>query len=87
MTLVKKKITPEFYALVKSGKKRFELRLNDFEIKEGDTLLLQEWDPKTTNYTGRSISKKVSFVYEFQLDRHGQKAEIIDKGLLVIQLV
>jgi len=86
MAIVKKKITPEYFDLVSSGKKKFEVRLNEFEIKEGDTLVLEEWDPKTKQYTGRKIEKKVSYVLKFDLDAFGQKQEIIDKGLVVIQL-
>lgn len=32
MVVIKKKIWPEYFELVKSGKKRFELRVADFEI-------------------------------------------------------
>jgi hypothetical protein len=83
--IIKKKIPPEFFYLINSGKKRFELRLNEFDIYEGDTLVLEEWDPKTKQYTGRKIEKEVDYVYKFNLDDFNQKLDIIDKGLLVIQ--
>lgn len=59
---IEKKIWPEYFELVKSGKKTFELRLADWECNEGDTLLLREWDPKTKEYTGREIEKTVTYV-------------------------
>jgi len=86
MATIKKKIWPEYFDLVSSGKKKVELRLADFDIQEGDTLLLEEWDPKTKEYTGRIIEKKVSFLLKFKLDDFGQEQEIKEKGLLVIQL-
>lgn len=86
MAIIKKKIWPEYFELVKTGKKRFELRLNDFNVSEGDTLILEEWDPKIKEYTGRKIEKKVSFVLKFKLNDFGQKKEIQDKGLVVIQM-
>ena len=86
MATIKKKIWPEYFELVSSGKKRFELRLADFDIAEGDTLLLEEWDPKTKEYTGKSIEKKVNFLLKFKLDDFGQEQEIKEKGLFVIQL-
>lgn len=86
MATIKKKIWPEYFDLVSSGKKRFELRLAVFDIAEGDTLLLEEWDPKTKEYTGRKIEKKVSFLLKFKFDDFGQEQEIKEKGLLVIQL-
>jgi tRNA-binding EMAP/Myf-like protein len=57
-TAWRRKIYPEYFLLVSSGKKKFELRLNDFEIKEGDTIILEEWDPTTQKYTVRTIEKK-----------------------------
>lgn len=85
MAIIKKKIWPEWFELVESGKKKFEIRLADFEIKEGDTLVLEEWDPQTKEYTGRKIEKIVSYVHKFELDKYGQKKEIEEKGIYVIQ--
>ena len=82
---MKKKIWPETFELVASGKKKFELRLADFEISEGDTLVLEEWNPETKRYTGRAIEKKVEFVRKFDLNDYGQKKEIEENGLYVIQ--
>lgn len=85
MAIIRKKIWPEFFKQIQDGKKRFELRLADFDIKEGDTLILEEWDPETKQYTGRKIEKRVNFVLKFDLDDFGQKKEIEEKGLYVIQ--
>jgi len=60
--------------------------LADFDVKEGDVLLLEEYDPKTKEYTGRSIEKKVSYILKFNLNDFGQEWVIKEKGLLVIQL-
>lgn len=87
MSIITKKIWPEYFAAIVSGKKKFELRLNDFEIKEGDTLLLEEWDPKTSKYTGRKIEKKVTYVLQFKTDKlFWPEQEIKNKGLQVISL-
>ncbi|MFC1789647.1 DUF3850 domain-containing protein [Patescibacteria group bacterium] len=85
MAVIKKKTSPKFFKLIKSGKKRFELRLAEFKAKEGDTLVLEEWDPKKKKYTGRKIKKKVKFVFKFKLNDFGQKKEIEKIGLYVIQ--
>jgi len=84
--IIKKKCWPEIFELVKSGKKKFDLRLADFDIQEGDTLVLEEWDPETKKYTGRNIKKKAEYVLKFDLNKFGQEKEIKEKGLLVIQL-
>ena len=86
MAIVKKKIWPEYFKLVSEGKKRFELRVADFEVGEGDILILEECDPETKEYTGRKIEKKVDYVLKFKLDDFNQKEEIEKWGLYVIQL-
>jgi ASC-1-like (ASCH) protein len=42
MTTIRKKIQPQYFDAILSGKKNFELRLNDFDVKEGDVLILEE---------------------------------------------
>jgi len=85
MAIIKKKIWSEYFELVKSGKKKFELRLANFDIKEGDILVLEEWNPETKQYTGRTIEKKVNYILKFNLDDFGQKEEVEKKGLYVVQ--
>jgi len=53
MARIKKKVWPEYFEAIKTGKKNYELRLADWECKEGDVLILKEWDPKTKTYTDR----------------------------------
>ena len=72
MAIIKKNIWPKDFELEKSGKKRFELRVADFKIKAGDTLILQEWNPKNKKYTGKSLRKKVNYVHKFNLNDYGQ---------------
>ncbi len=87
MAIIKKKIWSEYFELVKSGKKKFELRLADFEIEEGDTLILREWDPNTKEYTGRELEVKPNYILKFDIDKFGQAEEIKQKGLYVIQFI
>ncbi len=86
MAVIRKKVWPEYFELVKSGKKRFDLRVADFDIKEGDTLVLEEWDPEIKEYTGRTIEKRAGFILKFSLDQFGQKDSIEKQGLYAIQL-
>ena len=86
MAEIKKKITPKYFELVNSGKKRFDLRVADFKIEEGDTLIFEEWVSEEKKYTGRQIIKKVGYILRFPLDSFGQKDLIEKHGLLGIQL-
>ena len=65
---IEKKVWPEYFEAIQDGRKTFELRLNDFEINEGDILVLKEWDPETKSYTGRELEKTVTYVGKWKLD-------------------
>ncbi len=87
MAIIKKKIWPKYFDEIVSGKKKCELRLNDFEIKEGDTLVLEEWNPEKKEYTGRKIEKKVSCVNKFKIDElFWPEERIKEKGIQIISL-
>jgi|GEM_PF-419161 len=86
MAVIKKKIPPEYFDLVDSGKKSFEARVADFEVKEGDTIILEEYDPKTGKYTGRTIEREVGYVLDFDLDTFGQRDLIEKRGLVIFSL-
>ncbi|MCX6812032.1 MAG: DUF3850 domain-containing protein [Candidatus Berkelbacteria bacterium] len=82
---IRKKIWPEYFEAVKSGKKKYELRLNDFEVNVGDFLVLEEWNPATKKYTGRKIKKQVTFVDKYKIDElFWPEEEIKKKGIQII---
>jgi len=65
MKRVRKKIWPRWFKIMKAKKKNVELRLADFNIKKGDILILEEWNPKKKEYTGKMLRKKVKRVIKF----------------------
>ena len=83
---IHKKIWPEFFEKVLSGEKRFELRVADFDVNPGDTIVLEEWDPKTKSYTGRTLTKIAGYIIKSDIDKFGQRALIEKHGLYVITL-
>lgn len=86
MNRISKKILPGYYEDLLSGKKKFELRLNDFEIEEGDILELVEID-ENRKLTGRKLQKKVTYVKKFKLDElFWPVEEIEEKGIQIISL-
>ena len=87
MAMIKKKIWPGYFETIASGKKKYELRLNDFEVNEGDTLILEEWNPETEEYTGRKTEKNVTYVDKFQIDKlFWPEEQIKEKGIQIISL-
>jgi len=87
MAIIEKKIWPDYFDQVASGNKTFEYRLADWEAKEGDTLVLKEWDPETKNYTGREIKKTIGRVLKLKELKPFHTQEEIDKyGFMIISL-
>lgn len=56
------KTWPKYFAAVRSGQKRFEIRRNDRDFKVGDILVLSEFDPATDTYTGQTEERQVTFL-------------------------
>ncbi len=56
------KTWPKYFAAVRSGQKRFEIRRNDREFKVGDILVLREFDPESETYTGQAEERQVTFL-------------------------
>lgn len=89
MKTVEKKCNKEYFEQVLSGSKTFELRLQDFDIEEGDTFLLKEWDPETKSYTGRELTRIVGYVGKWKLADLTQfysQSDLDKKGIQIISL-
>jgi hypothetical protein len=84
--IIKKKTWPDMFEKILSGEKTFDARLADFKIKKGDTLVLEEWDPKTKNYTGRIIEKKVTFILNTKDQKFWSEEDLKKHGLLILSL-
>ena len=87
MRTITKKVDREWFEMILSGKKKFELRLADFDIEEGDTLRLEEYaEGETKIPTGRVIEKTVTYVRKPDLKTWiEQQPELLDKSFYVIQ--
>jgi hypothetical protein len=62
MTRHELKTWPQYFAAVRSGQKRFEIRRNDRDFKVGDILVLREFDPETEAYTGPVEERQITFL-------------------------
>lgn len=86
MAEIKKKVWPDYFQQILNGKKNTELRLADFPLKEGDILILEEFDPDTNTYTGRKIKKKAKSVIKFNPTRMHRPEEIKKFGFYIIEM-
>ena len=85
------KILPEYFELLLQGKKKYELRLGDKDIQEGDTLVLEEWvgSGSERNPTGRVLRKRVSHTSNFSardLETFWKKEDIESYGITIASL-
>lgn len=87
MTTFEKKAWPDLFEKVKSGRKNFDLRLADFKCREGDILVLKEWDPKTNKFTGKILKKKIAFILKTKdCEKFWSKKEIKKYGFQIFSL-
>lgn len=86
MSIIRKKCWPEYFEKVKSGEKKFEVRLADFDCEIGDTLILEEWNPEIKKYTGRELSMKITYLLNIKDLEFYQKSDIEKYGLRIMSL-
>lgn len=86
MRIIKKKIWPEYFDLIASGKKKYELRLADFEVAEGDVLRLEEWNPGTKQYTGRAQDVTITMVRKTKDQQFWSADDVQRYGFQIIQI-
>lgn len=85
MKTIHKKIWREYFEEIISGKKKLELRLADFEVNEGDILVLEEWDKKKKAYTGRKVEVIATYIIKTNGQKFWSSAEVGKYGFQVIQ--
>lgn len=83
---IKKKTWPDYFEKILSGEKKFDCRLADFEIKPEDTIIFEEYDPKTKQYTGRTISKTITFVGKTKEWTFFSQEDIDKHGFVIMSL-
>ena len=85
MATIHKKVWREYFEQIVSGKKKFELRLADFEVNEGDVLVLEEWDKDTKEYMGRKIEVVATYIIKTKGQTFWSAEEIKKYGFQIIQ--
>jgi hypothetical protein len=86
MVEIVKKINSEMFELIRSGKKNFEVRIeDDCRFNEGDVLILRECGDKK-ELTGRELRKVITFVLRTRECSFWTKEEINKYGFTVLSL-
>lgn len=85
--VIEKKILPEYFDKIAAGEKTFELRLADWECKQGDTLVLVEINAETKELTGQTLKRKVGYVGKTKSFDFWTDEEINKYGYQIISLL
>lgn len=84
MAIIKKKTWPEMFQAILDGEKNFDLRIADFELKEGDIIVFEEYLPEEKRYTGRAIEKTVKFVLKTKEQEFWKKEDVDKYGFVAL---
>lgn len=60
------KIWKRYFDKVKDGSKKFEIRFDDRDYKEGDFVVLHEWSDALKEYSGETITKRIGFITDYE---------------------
>lgn len=80
------KIFKKYFQHVVDGNKRSELRYNDRDYQIGDIVTLHEGQQELDgfDYTGRSISARISYIDDFGCQHGYVNLSLSDVGLLLV---
>lgn len=67
-------------------KKKFDLRLADFDCRQGDTLIFKEYNQETKHYTGRTLQKIITFVLKTNDFEFWPREETTKRGFIMMSL-
>ena len=56
------KTWPDYFKKVESGMKSFELRIDDRDYRVGDRVIMEEYDPNTSSYTGKQLQVTITYI-------------------------
>ena len=80
---INEKVEQDYFEHIVAGEKR-EVRLTAEAVHEGDTVILEEWDSHTQEYTGRKLETVVTAVHSIAAttdqaasERGGKQSQLI----------
>lgn len=83
---IEKKVQKEYFDAILDGRKRFEVRLADFECKPGDVLVLKE-QKDSNELSGREIECEVLYKFNTKdIEKFYSKEEIEKQGLVILAI-
>lgn len=82
-----KKVQEKYFNDIIDGRKRFEIRLDDFQSKPGDILVLEEQKTDSKELTGRKIDCEVLYkINTKEVEKFYSKEDIEKYGLVILAI-
>jgi hypothetical protein len=57
------KIWPEYFKAMESGSMKFQIRKNDRNFAVNDCVILKEWEPESSNFTGKELTFFIKHIF------------------------
>ena len=87
MKRVEKKVQKEYFDAIVEGRKRFEVRLADFDCEHGDVLVLKEQKQGNNELTDREIECEVLYKFNTKdVEKFYSKEDIEKHGLVILTI-
>ncbi|MCK5594153.1 MAG: DUF3850 domain-containing protein [Candidatus Aenigmarchaeota archaeon] len=84
---IEKKVQEKYFSAVNDGAKRFEVRLADFDCREGDTLVLKEQEDGTDKLTGKTQDCEILYKFNTKdMEKYHTKEEIDKYGFVILAI-
>ena len=84
---IEKKVKQRYFKEIVDGKKRFEVRLADFECEPGDTIVLKEQVGEDDSLSGEEIDCEVSYKFNTKdIEKFYSREEIDKHGLMILSV-
>lgn len=78
---------PEYFQAIKSGSRTSDIRsMKDRNFAVGDILDLREWDPRTSEYSGRELSAVVTHIISADHTPCALSSAVLERGYCVLSV-
>jgi hypothetical protein len=74
---------PEYFVLLTTEDRTFDLRRNDRHFVPGDVIQFEEYRPQTNEYTGRVLRRRINYVLK---DTDSVGMDGLQKGWCILGL-
>ena len=80
------KIWPEYFDSLANDQRTAEIRQNDRDFHVGDIIHFREWAPSSAAFTGRRVSRQVTYVFHGPFYHGAGGFAVVPQGYAILSL-